>query len=41
MLIPVVLVLALLISVFVLSKRENLGDLKNSLSNILNIDDIK
>ena len=41
MLIPVVLVLALLISVFIMSKRENLNALNNSLSNILNIDIIK
>ena len=41
MLIPVVLVLALLISVFIMSKRENLNALNNSLSNILNIDILK
>ena len=41
MLIPVVLVLALLFSVFIISKRENLNALNNSLSNILNIDIIK
>jgi len=41
MLIPIVLVLALLISVFIISKRENLNALNNSLSNILNIDIIK
>ena len=41
MLIPIVLVLALLISVFIISKRENLNALNNSLSNILSIDIIK
>ena len=41
MLIPIVLVLALLISVLIISKRENLNALNNSLSNILNIDIIK
>ena len=41
MLIPIVLVLALLISVFIISKRENLNALNNSLSNILNIDIVK
>jgi len=41
MLIPVVLVFALLISVFIISKRENLNALNNSLSSILNIDIIK
>ncbi len=41
MLIPIVLVLALLILVFIISKRENLNALNNSLSNILNIDIIK
>ena len=41
MLIPVILVIALLISVFVVSKRENLEELNNSLLNILNIDNLK
>ena len=41
MLIPVVSVFALLFSVFIISKRENLNALNNSLSNILNIDIIK
>jgi len=41
MLIPVILVLALITSVFALSKRENLEELNNSLLNINNIDNIK
>ena len=41
MLIPVVLVLTLMVSVFVVSGRENLQELNNSLSNISNIDIIK
>ena len=41
MLIPVILVIALLVSVFVVSKRENLEELNNSLSNILNINNLK
>ena len=41
MLIPVILVIALLVSVFVVSKRENLEELNNSLLNILNIDNLK
>jgi len=41
MLIPVVLVITLLVSVFVVSKRENLEELNNSLLNILNIDNLK
>jgi len=31
----------LLVSVFVVSKRENLEELNNSLSNILNINNLK
>ena len=41
MLIPVMLITALLVSVFVVSKRENLEELNNSLSNILNINNLK
>ena len=41
MFIPVILVIALLVSVFVISGRENLEELNNSLSNILNINDLK
>ena len=41
MLIPVILVLALVAFVFVISGRENLNELDNSLSNISNIDRIK
>ena len=41
MLIPVMLVLTLMVSVFVVSSRENLQELSNSLSNISNIDIIK
>ena len=41
MLIPVILVIALLVSAFVVSKRENLEELNNSPSNISNIDNIK
>ena len=41
MLIPIILVVALLVSVFVLSGRENLDELNNSLSNISNIDILK
>ena len=40
-LIPVLLVLTLLASVFVVSNRENLEELKNSLSNIKDIDNLK
>tara|TARA_Y100000590_G_scaffold275958_1_gene309842 strand:- start:1696 stop:2568 length:873 start_codon:yes stop_codon:yes gene_type:complete len=41
MLIPVILVLALSASVVVVSKRENLDELNNSLSNVLDINIIK
>ena len=41
MLIPVILVLTLMVSVFVVSGRENLQELSNSLSNISNIDIIR
>ena len=41
MLIPVILVLALIASVFVLSKRENLNELNSSLENINNIENLK
>ena len=41
MLIPIILVFGLIVSVFVISKRENLEQLNNSLSNISNIDNLK
>ena len=41
MLIPITLVVVLVTSVFVISKRENLEELNNSLSNINSIDKIK
>ena len=41
MLIPIVLVFILIVSVFVISKRESLEQLNNSLSNISNIDNLK
>ena len=41
MLIPVILVLTLIASVFVVSRRENLEELNNSLLNIDNIDNLK
>ena len=41
MLIPVILVLTLIVSVFVVSKRENLEELNKSLLNISNIDNLK
>ena len=40
-LIPVALIILLLISVFVLSGRENINELNNSLENINNIDNLK
>ena len=40
-LIPIILVVVLLVSVFTISKRENLPELKDSLSNISNIDKLK
>ncbi len=40
-LIPVVLVIAMIISVFVLSGRENITELNNSLGNINNIENLK
>jgi hypothetical protein len=40
-LIPVALVIILIFSVFVLSKRENITELNNSLENINNIEDLK
>ena len=39
--IPLLAVLALVISVLTISKRENISELNNSLSNIKNIDEIK
>ena len=41
MLTPVLLIIILIISVLAISKRENLEELKNSLSNISNIDNLK
>ena len=41
MLMPVILVVALLVLVFVISGRENLEALNNSLNNVINIDNIK
>ena len=41
MMLPIILVLLLIFLVFIVSKRENLSELNNSLSNILNIDTIK
>ena len=40
-LIPVALIISLLISVFVLSGRENINELNNSLENINNIENLK
>ena len=41
MLIPIILVFGLIVSVFFISKRENLDELNNSLLNISNIDNLK
>tara|TARA_B100000530_G_scaffold251184_1_gene165375 strand:- start:863 stop:988 length:126 start_codon:yes stop_codon:yes gene_type:complete len=41
MLIPVLLVFILIVSVIIISKRENLDELNNSLINISNIDNLK
>ncbi len=41
MLIPIILVFGLVVSVFLLSKRENLDELNNSLLNVSNIDNLK
>ena len=41
MLIPIILAFGLIVSVFAISKRENLDELNNSLLNISNIDDLK
>ncbi len=41
MFIPVILIFVLIASVFIVSKRENLDELKNCLSNIFKIDKIK
>jgi len=41
MLIPVLLVFILIVSVIIISKRENLEELNNSLINISNIDNLK
>ena len=41
MLIPIILVFALIVSVFAISKRESLDELNNSLLNISNIDNLK
>ena len=39
--IPIVLVVVMIISVFVLSGRENITELNSSLENINNIDNLK
>ena len=41
MLTPVLLVIILIASVLVISKRENLEEMNNSLLNISNIDNLK
>tara|TARA_Y100000994_G_scaffold30823_1_gene21508 strand:- start:863 stop:988 length:126 start_codon:yes stop_codon:yes gene_type:complete len=41
MLIPILLILILIVSVIIISKRENLDELNNSLINISNIDNLK
>ena len=41
MLTPIILVLILIVLVFAISKRENLEEFNNSLSNISNIDNLK
>jgi len=41
MLIPIILVFGLIVSVFMISKRESLDELNNSLLNISNIDNLK
>ena len=41
MFLPLILVVIFLVSTFIISKRENLDKLENSLENILNIDKIK
>ena len=41
MIIPIILVFVLLVSVFLVSKRESLEELNNSLSNISNTEIIK
>tara|TARA_X000000368_G_C22663074_1_gene550519 strand:- start:438 stop:563 length:126 start_codon:yes stop_codon:yes gene_type:complete len=41
MLIPVLLVFILIVSVIIISKRENLEEFNNSLINISNIDNLK
>ena len=41
MIIPILLVILLIILVFLISKRENLNELRDSLLNISNIDKIK
>ena len=41
MITPILLVVVMLTSVFIISKRESLEKLNNSLLNILNIDNLK
>ena len=40
-LIPVALVIIMMLSVFYLSKRENINELNNSLENIVNVESLK